>query len=294
MLQPANFSTSHSGYITATGIAYVWEEPFAEGAERYVYKCSEIEIAEHQVESWYEPGARRLRYGLKLNPATEMMAKRVGLRLVAKEAKDLENLGLKFHEQFARLQQDAAGLAINFNRRVRGPAAWQISFLSIHIYNCKNYDYERGELWLLVEPELDGRFTKWNNNAGAVHVSSHNKNSSAAALGGILEEDEDEDKVAIEIDDIPQAFSHFSHHATGGKMLVCDLQGVWNSSDGFMLTDPVVHYNSRTGARHKNGATDQGQVGIDKFFSTHKCNRLCDRLGLFQPGIRARGGLTTC
>lgn len=44
----------------------------------------------------------------------------------------------------------------------------------------------------------------------------------------------------------PQAFSHFTHRFTGRKMLVCDLQGVYNTSPLplFELTDPAIHYAS--------------------------------------------------
>ena len=57
------------------------------------------------------------------------------------------------------------------------------------------------------------------------------------------------------------------------------LQGVWNSADGFTLTDPVIHHHS--GSKH-NGATDKGPPGMRSFFTTHTCNALCRRLGL--PG----------
>jgi hypothetical protein len=62
----------------------------------------------------------------------------------------------------------------------------------------------------------------------------------------------------------------------------CSLQGVWNSTDGFTLTDPVVHHASKTNTarKHTNGATDKGQEGIENFFKTHKCNALCRMLGL--------------
>ena len=145
-------------------------------------------------------------------------------------------------------------------------------------------------LWLLVEPELDGRFTKWNNNAGAVlkgpDTSPTGMRGASRAptlgLGAIVEDsdEEDEDGAPIEVDEVPQAFSHFSYVASHGKQLVCDLQGVWNADDGFMLTDPVVHYVSSTGKRHKNGATDRGIEGVQNFFKTHKCGPLCKRLGL--------------
>lgn len=190
--------------------------------------------------------------------------------------------------QFARVQGDAAALAIQFNRRVNGQRAWNIAFLPTHIYSCIDTNYAGGKMWLLVEPELEGRFTKWNNNAGAVMAAQTGPSGAAlsagSALGGIDEEDEDDEaEEAIDINDVPQAFSHFSFEASCSKQLVCDLQGVWNAEDGFVLTDPVVHYISSTGKRHKNGATDQGVLGVRKFFQTHTCNRLCARLGLRRP-----------
>jgi hypothetical protein len=47
-----------------------------------------------------------------------------------------------------------------------------------------------------------------------------------------------------------------------------------------VLTDPVVHYVSSSGRRHKNGATDKGVEGVKRFFRTHKCGALCKRMGL--------------
>lgn len=95
------------------------------------------------------------------------------------------------------------------------------------------------------------------------------------------EEDEDGEAIGpIEIDDIPQAFSHFTYEQSNGKNLVCDLQGVWNQDDGFVLTDPVVHDVCPSGKKHKNGATDTGLRGVEKFFGTHKCNALCKRMQL--------------
>jgi hypothetical protein len=37
----------------------------------------------------------------------------------------------------------------------------------------------------------------------------------------------------------PQAFSHFTYVNSDKRKLVCDLQGVWNEVDGYVLTDPV-------------------------------------------------------
>ncbi len=70
------------------------------------------------------------------------------------------------------------------------------------------------------------------------------------------------------------------------------MQGVWNESDGFILTDPVIHTTAgrrrQLAAAHSigrgNGKTDKGMEGVRLFFATHHCNALCRRLGL-KPGL---------
>jgi hypothetical protein len=269
------------------GIAFR-SQPFAEGAERFVYRCCEIEPY-----VYYSPANMK-------NIAT-----RGQLRLVAKEAKDEENYhrGRKFHEILARIQTDAANLAKIFSSRLPSPRReWTVTFLDTFIYGMYDDDYPHGQAWILVEPELDGKFTKWNNNAGDVRRPTKNKKQESKAVDfGIIEEsDEDDDDdddgddyyssgggrddgglATIEIDDIPQAFSHFTYEYSNGKKLVCDLQGVWNADDGFVLTDPVIHHvSSKEGRKHRNGATDKGFEGVEKFFTSHECNALCKKLGL--------------
>lgn len=227
---------------------------------------------------------------------------------VAKEAKDEENLvrGRAFHEQFARIQLDASLLAARFNQRLRvllpvvaQSRQWHVSFLPVFVYQCFDITYAGNTAWVLVEPELDGKFTKWNNNAGAVlrsiaptrgrdvvDSSSYSELTvamSSLGLGDINEneeEEEEDDGGEMDVQEVPQAFSHYSFEASDGKQLVCDLQGTWNSADGFILTDPVVHYVSKSGRKHTNGATDKGSDGVIKFFKTHVCGILCTSMGL--------------
>eukprot|EP00386_Alphamonas_edax_P004621 GDKI01014595.1.p1 GENE.GDKI01014595.1~~GDKI01014595.1.p1 ORF type:complete len:179 (-),score=35.04 GDKI01014595.1:437-973(-) len=154
-----------------------------------------------------------------------------------------------------------------------------------------------------VAYRLEGKYTKWNNNNGQVaqHTSSHAR----GALCAIAEEEEESESekpgtrselpvgcglatgslvisgttCAMDTQVVPQCFSHFTWSVSDGKELVCDIQGVWNRTDGFVLTDPAIHSASSKG---KNGHTDKGLGGIKAFFATHECSPLCKALGLKQ------------
>jgi elongation factor 2 kinase len=72
----------------------------------------------------------------------------------------------------------------------------------------------------------------------------------------------------------PQAFSHFSWVQSNGRLLVCDIQGV-----GDVYTDPQIHSNDGPNI-FKYGPGDIGVDGINKFFTTHRCNAICEFLCL--------------
>mmetsp|Transcript_21573 Transcript_21573/g.36123 ORF Transcript_21573/g.36123 Transcript_21573/m.36123 type:complete len:385 (+) Transcript_21573:1-1155(+) len=86
---------------------------------------------------------------------------------------------------------------------------------------------------------------------------------------------------------VMQALSHFSYHASGGMMVLCDLQGgVFH--DGVILTDPVI-----LSVNQSFGVTDLGPQGISTFFSRHVCNEFCraewqrsvDQTAYFDPEV---------
>ena len=220
----------------ATGLAF-FKDPFAEGVERYVYRCTEIQIPSANVKDWYDASS------------ASQLALRRGPRLVAKEAKHEQNLGERFQTLMARTQGEAARLADHFNMLLGGVPAQQLTFLPVSVYRCSgpfSHSYPNGEAWELVEMELEGHFYKWNNNAG--EVTSRDKLprvdfrdvASSVAIGAIAEEDDeagwDSDDTAdarpsaaaqvdeSEIHEVPQCFSHFSYKASRGKELVCDLR----------------------------------------------------------------------
>eukprot|EP00668_Euglena_longa_P035938 GGOE01046180.1.p1 GENE.GGOE01046180.1~~GGOE01046180.1.p1 ORF type:complete len:470 (-),score=159.19 GGOE01046180.1:256-1665(-) len=93
------------------------------------------------------------------------------------------------------------------------------------------------------EPMLMGEFVKFTNNAGDVNESADR--------------------------DTPHAFSHFSYVHSGEKHIIVDIQGFMDT-----YTDPQVHSTTLS-----FGLGNLGQPGIDAFFSTHKCNSVCQKLG---------------
>ena len=73
-----------------------------------------------------------------------------------------------FHKNFARTQAEAEQIAELFNRGLGGPDSWEMHFLPCHVYELHDVDYHQSKAWVLAEPELEGKYTKWNNNGGAV------------------------------------------------------------------------------------------------------------------------------
>ena len=74
------------------------------------------------------------------------------------------------------------------------------------------------------------------------------------------------------------ALSHWTHAATAGRYMLCDLQGV-----EYLLTDPQVH-----SLDDGWGQGNLGQSGMDKFFESHWCNKICKRLGLKPHPLQPR------
>ena len=94
------------------------------------------------------------------------------------------------------------------------------------------------------ERAIQGEYLKHNNNSG--YVEPHRRAT-------------------------PQAFSHFTFQASGGRLIIVDIQGV-----GDLYTDPQVH--SIEGGGYGEG--NLGANGFALFFSAHRCSPLCARLGL--------------
>ncbi|KAK3275216.1 hypothetical protein CYMTET_16642 [Cymbomonas tetramitiformis] len=267
---------------------------FAEGGERYVYYCTELSGSDKPV------GTKLI---AKESKFEEHLRHTVMYGVVLEDLKNQDS-AFSYYARFCRVLAEAQSFAELFNRRLNDTRPeWSVHFLDSVLYTVWDDSdrYPSGLAYFTAELELEGKFTKWNNNGGNVrrspptsfpgHPNQNTSASSSLLLSAITEDEEGSGETdpsardAIQVDDVPQAFSHFTHAVTNGKQLVCDVQGVWNSVDGFTLTDPAIHNkSSQSGTtRRKYGGTDKGLQGIRLFFSTHKCNAMCRRLGLEFP-----------
>ena len=95
--------------------------------------------------------------------------------------------------------------------------------------------------------------------------------------GFVLEPDRSADALRTEQLELPQAFSHFTHEATGGEEMVVDIQGTASSC---CYTDPQLHSSDC-----RYGRADRGAKGFADFFASHRCNSVCRRLAL-SPVVR--------
>mmetsp|Transcript_6504 Transcript_6504/g.13578 ORF Transcript_6504/g.13578 Transcript_6504/m.13578 type:complete len:354 (-) Transcript_6504:1128-2189(-) len=166
------------------------------------------------------------------------------------------NQRLKFHCETSSCQATSATYAKEFNKalieakRSFPNAVLQqltdVTVLVAEVYRLKDVSFSGGYRYLAVESEMKGTYEKYNSNNGYVI-----KSNSPEAL-------------------VAQSFSHFSYEHSGQNEMVVDIQG-----SGFTYTDPQLHSKEKL-----YGRADRGTSGFDDFFKTHRCNCICEALGL--------------
>lgn len=230
----------------------------AERAVRWTYDLKKEKWSRQRIRVKLDPmpfarGALRVVYHMKIcekKPAAPFDAKggphppqRTHVAKIALSAQDNENRSIYFRD--VEMQCLARYIASKFNR-CNPPK--RVDFLEAFVVELVERE---GTPVCGVETFISGSYRKHNGNFG--YVSEDERST-------------------------PQAFSHFSWHASGGTALVCDIQGV---SD--LYTDPQVHSVSGKGY----GRGNLGMKGVKKFLEKHRCNRICQYLKL--PPCRADG-----
>ena len=149
-----------------------------------------------------------------------------------------------------RCQALCKSFALEFNAFSRDENS--IDFLVTTGLKAKSKpDLASPDIYLSLEPFIEGTYVKYNSNMGYVNdeVPSNRMNQ------------------------VAQAFSHFTFERSQGLFLVSDLQGV-----GSVLTDPAIH--TRDQKQFKLADSNLGEEGFKFFFATHVCNDICQRLQL--------------
>ncbi len=159
---------------------------------------------------------------------------------------------IEYYEAFLACHHAATYFAIEFNK-LKPAGCSSVTFVDANIVHLRN---RVGKPYFLQEEQLMGAFEKFNNNSGYCQPSPTIHGTELSAV---------------------QAFSHWTHHVTGGALMVVDCQGVYCAATRtFKLTDPAIHATALT----RFGGTNMGRVGFERFYRTHVCNAYCGLMNL--------------
>ena len=212
---------------------------------------------------------------------------------LAKERKVEEKsyrMDIWFQRKRISCQEEANNYAKHFNSLLHDEnITMEYRNISINFptsYFCRVLNEEGNVRDFYIEPFLIGHFRKWSVDENSLDLVNE---------CGVLD-DEGGRKTAH--NHVPQAFSHWSYNYTPEKVkkevdaseeqIICDLRGSYDfTTQTFTFVDRVIH--SASSRRGKFSHTDRGQKGIQDFFSYHRCNKLCQILGLTLDRDRDRG-----
>ncbi|CAG8633637.1 9851_t:CDS:1 [Paraglomus brasilianum] len=140
----------------------------------------------------------------------------------------------------------ASYLSAAFNNATSPFGVKKIRFLEAKVL-CNVADSSNTRYYT-IESRLDGEFKRFNVNSGVI----------------------------VDFRPCLEAFAHFTYEHTKKYLLLTDIQGIENA-DEFVLTDSAIHCTDTL----RFGKTNLGGRGILKcFLENHKCNDICNNLGL--------------
>jgi Alpha-kinase family len=205
---------------------------------------------------------------------------------LAKERKFEEKsyrMDIWFQRKRINCQEEANNYAKHFNSLLEDESM-NMEYRNISInfptsYFCRVMNHEGNPRDFYIEPFLIGNFKKWNADEKLIKVVNE--------YGAAVSDGETRRKTAHI--HVPSAFSHWSHSRTPETLkkdvdatdehLICDFRGSYEfATQTFTFVDRIIH--SASSRRGKFSHTDKGQKGIQDFFASHKCNKLCQILGL--------------
>jgi Alpha-kinase family len=205
---------------------------------------------------------------------------------LAKEKKLEEKsyrMDIWFQRKRINCQEEANDYAKHFNSLL-ADENMNMEYRNISInfptsYFCRVLNHEGNTRDFYIEPFLIGNFKKWSSDEQVLQIVDEY---------GVAVNDEEAPRRTAH-NHVPSAFSHWSHNRTPetpkkevdatDEQLICDFRGSYEfATQTFTFVDRVIH--SASSRRGKFSHTDKGQKGIQDFFASHKCSKLCQILGL--------------
>ena len=146
-----------------------------------------------------------------------------------------------------QMQSSAAYISSKFNERLMDPEI-RFSYLTASLGEIM--DGELKDEIAMIEPYVEGQFTKYVNNDGNINPA----------------------KTTNLFQDVAETLCHFSYEHSGMTLLI-DLQGF-----GLQLTDPEIASVSTKEVLFCNG--NNQKAAFKRFFEQHRCNKYCNEIGL--------------
>eukprot|EP01032_Pedospumella_encystans_P024790 gene24790-28021_t len=215
------------------------KDPFARGGNKLAYRACTVDTSSGSINT--RSGIKRV----KVSKLDNIVLKESVRSSRSHQTKE------KF-EEYVTAQRAALFLAAQF-RTVLPAGTPSIEFAPIRLLQFLS---RPGRPYFIEETYIPGAWERFNNNTGY-----------CAPIPTVLGTNHE----AV------QAFSHWTHHVSGGRLMITDCQGCFDAArNAFVLTDPAVHCVSLLAY----GGTNMGAKGFERFFKTHRCNDICRALEL--------------
>ncbi|XP_041361773.1 alpha-protein kinase vwkA-like [Gigantopelta aegis] len=149
-------------------------------------------------------------------------------------------------------------------------AGWNEEFCQIEVKKCQTVrrlvnKFNKGEIASTKIRSLVPRMAEMEKVASTTKIERKLRKGEM-----VLIDEERLDSLFHYQNKITDTFMHFTYHASGGQVVVCDFKGA-NSENQLTLADTVVH-----SADKLYGDLDNGPDGMRAVFQNHTCNEVCN------------------
>lgn len=231
--------------------AYLYETSFSGDiteirTNRVEYKTRKVDL--YMAKKPFAKGGLRFAFAALINMGSRENPDIVKCVLKESVFKDVKYNTEDYMKSLIEIQVISKFLAEKF----KSVCELKLKFLSVNLLRINS----TGGFYS-CEEFVDGSFTKWTNNSGIVNEEDYSV--------------------------VLNAFSHWSYQATDKYLIVTDLQGFKTGGDEYVLTDPAITCVQEP---LRFSSTNLAVKGVEKFFRSHQCNRICRELRLEKNALQ--------